>query len=293
MKRWKPIVALVLGIHGVDACAGWLGGAGLELRADDNVTRAQLAQDIKSDSAVVLSATADSAYRPTGNSSLSLALALSGSAYQHYQGLDNLNAELELAYRWKFGLGPYVPELHLSAAAVRLEYRDGARDGWLYEGEIGLAKRLSDRAGIRIAYQMEQRKSDNVAPRLDGLPPEITANVFDLTSRKLSLGADYSLSPDYVLAATYSLRDGDIVSTTLRNFPIFLASSAIATDSVFGPDRYAYTMQARTRGLSLGLSRVIGGHASFSIGYERLYSLAEHGIDYTSNLVRATYLHQF
>ena len=98
---------------------------------------------------------------------------------------------------------------------------------------------------------------------------------------------------DYVLSASYTLRDGDIVSTTLRNKPIFLASSAIALDPVFGPDQYAYTMQARTRGLSLGVTRVIGGQGSFTLGYERLDSRAEGGIDYQSNLVRATYLHQF
>jgi hypothetical protein len=293
MMKWQWVFPVVLGLHAMDAGAGWLDQVGVELRVDDNLTRAQLDQDIKSDTALVVSASAGTGYQLTDNSSLSLRLALAGSAYQRYDGLNNLNAGLELAYRWKFGLGPFVPELRLSGSAARLEYRDAARDGWLTVGEIGIAKRVSDRTGLRMAYQVEQRRSDSVAERLAGLPPEIAADVFNLKSQNLMFGGDYSLNSDYVISAAYSLRDGDIVSTTLRNRPIFLASDAIAADPVFGPDRFAYKMKALTRGLSLGVTRVIGRQASFTLGYEYLESRAEGGIDYQSNLVRATYLHQF
>jgi hypothetical protein len=293
MTGWKWVLAVVFGLHAMDALAGWLDEVGIELRRDNNLSRAQLPEDIKGDTALVVSASAGTGYQVTDNSRLSLTLALSGSAYQRYHGLDNLNAGLELAYRWKFGLGPYAPELHLSGSATRLEYQDAARDGWLYVGEIGIAKRLSDRLALRMAYQVEQRKSDNVAPLLPGLPPEIAPDVFDLRSHNLSFGGDYSVNSDYVLSAAYTIRDGQIVSTTLINLPIFLASSAIAADNVFGPDRFAYTMKARTRGVTLGVTRVIGGQASFSLGFEHLDSRAEGGIDYQANLVRATYLHQF
>jgi hypothetical protein len=290
MKRWKWLLPLVWGLHAADACAGLFDEVGIDLRFDDNITRAQLERDIKSDMALVVSAVTGTGYRLTDYSKLALTLALSGSAYRRYNGLDNVNAGLEAAYRWKLGLGPYVPELHLSGAATRLEYRDAARDGWLYSGGFGIAKRLSDRVGLRLAYQVEQRKSDAVGPRgRSGLP----ANVFDLTSHNLSLGGNYSLSPEYVLSAGYTLRDGDVVSTTLRNQTIRSASTAIAPDFVFGPERVAYKMKALTRGLSLGLSRVIGGQASFTLGYEHLDSRADGGVDYQSNLVHAIYLYQF
>jgi hypothetical protein len=204
--------------------------------------------------------------------------------------LNNLTAGLELAYRWKFGLGPYVPEMRLSGSATRLEYRDAPRDGWLYLGELAFAKRVSQRLGLRMAYQVEQRESDMVADRL---LPTIAADVFDLASRNLIFSGDYSLNPQYVLSAAYTIREGDIVSTTLRNLPVFLASSAIAADPVFGSERFAYKMDALTRGLSLGVSRVIGGQASFTLGYEHLDSRAEGGIDYEANLVRVTYLYRF
>lgn len=290
MTVWKWVLPVVWGLHAMEASAGWLDEVGLELRFDDNLTRGQLDRDIKGDTALVVSAATGVGYQLTDNGRLSLTLALSGAAYRRYEGLNNLNAGLELAYRWKFGLGPHVPEIRLSASATRLDYRDEPRDGWLYLGEIAIAKRLSDRLGLRIAYQVEQRESDTVADRLR---PTIAADVFDLRSHNLIFGGDYSLSPRYVLSAAYTIRDGDIVSTTLRNRPVFLASSAIAADPVFGPDRFAYKMKALTRGLRFGVSRVIGGQSSFTLGYEYLDSRAEGGIDYEANLVRATYLYQF
>lgn len=290
MTRWKWALPLVWALHAADASAGWIDNIGLDLRYDDNVTRAQLDQDIKRDSALVISAASATRYRLTDNSSVSLTASLSGSAYRRYDGLDNLNAGLALAYRWKPGLGPYVPELHFSGSAARLEFRDGARDGWLYAGEVGIAKRLSDRAGLQMAWQVDQRRSDTVSARL---VPEIAADVFNLTSRSVRFSGDYSLSADYVLSGAYSLRDGDVVSTTLRNLPIFLASRAIAMDPVFGPDQVAYTMKALTRGLSLGVSRLIGAQASLTLGYEHLDSRAGGGISYRSNSIHAIYLYQY
>lgn len=290
MTKWKWLLPLVSGLYGANACAGWIDEVGIELRHDDNITRAQLDRDIKRDTALVVSAASATRYQLTDNSKVSLTAALSGAAYRRYDGLDNLNAGLALAYHWKPGLGPYVPEVRVSATATRLEFRDAARDGWLYGAEVGITKRLSDRAGLQMVYQVEQRRSDNVGPRL---VPTIAANVFDLDSRSVRIGGNYSLSADYVLAGAYTLRDGDIVSTTLRNLPIFLASSAIAMDPVFGPDPVAYTMQALTRGLSLGVSRLIGAQASFTLGYEHLNSRANGGISYRANLVRAVYLHQY
>lgn len=287
---------VLLGLHTMDACAEWPDEVGIELRFDDNVTRAQLDEDIKSDFALVVSTASRTGYQVTDNSRLSLTASLSASAYRRYDGLNNLNAGLDLTYRWKLGLGPYVPELRLSGSAARLQYKDQMRNGWLYVGEIGISKRLSDRAGLRMSYQAEKRKSDNVAAPIFlpflALPP-FAPNVFDLTNHNLSFGGDYSFHPNYVLSAAYTIRNGDIVSTTLPNIPILLASSALAEDRAFGPGRFAYTMYARTQSLSLGVSRIIGRQSSFTVGYDHHVSRADGGIDYKSNLIRTVYLYQF
>ena len=270
--------------------ASWLDQAGLELRFDSNISRGELGRDRKPDTALIASASGGAGYQLTDNGRLSMTYTLSGSAYHRFEGLSNLKAGLELAYRWKFGLGPYTPSLRMGVSASRLEFRDNARDGWQFGWQLTFAKRLSERLGMQLEYGQLKRIADHTDPRL---LPTMPADVFDLFSRRLGVSGDYLLTPHYVLAAGFTLHRGDIVSTTLRNLPVFLASKAIALDEVFGPERFAYTMSAATRQLNLAVSRLVGGQASLTLAYEHLSSHAEGGIDYRSNLMSATYLHQF
>ena len=137
MNTLKWVLPVMLGLHGVDACAGWPDDVGVELRSNNNLTRAQLDKDIKGDTALVLSAAGGTRYWLSDNSRLTLNLMLSSSAYKRYQGLDNLNAGLELGYRWKIGLGLNVPLpvfdvrlVALDAEAVSLDLAgDGAEEG--------------------------------------------------------------------------------------------------------------------------------------------------------------------
>lgn len=289
----KPIRRLVLAagcLWALHAPAAPFDQAGVEIVHDDNLTRAQLGRDIKVDTAIVLSASGGPRFQLTDHGSLSLKGTLAGSKYAHYDGLDNVQAGLALAYRRKFGLGPYVPQAGLTVSATRLDHRQGLRDGWLYAAEADVAKRLSDRWALRVFARRERREADDTPDRV---VPFIRANVFDLSSNSWGLAADFIPASGYVLSAGYTWHQGDIVSTTKRNFPIFLASSAIAPDPVFGHDTYAYTMPARTGVLSLGVSREIGRQATLSLGYEYRDSRARGGIDYSGNVFRATYLYGF
>lgn len=286
--NWKYFLPLVFGLHAAHAYAGSVDQLGVDLRVNDNLTRAELGYDIKSDTALAVSA-AGTAWRLPGASDIALNFTLAGAAYRRYHGLDSLDAGLDLTYRRKFGLGPHVPQLHLTGSATRLEQRDAARDGWLYGAEIGLAKRLSYRSSLRMDFRLERRRADTVGERL---LPWLAADVFDLRSRSLGFGADHAVHSGYVLSGGYRAHDGDIVSSTLRNLPIFLASDAIAADPAFGADVFAYKMKAMTHVASLGISRIIGPQASFTVGYERAYSRTRNGIEYSSNLIRATLLYQ-
>lgn len=283
-------MVMVLATYALNANAALFDQAEIELRHDDNLTKAKMTRDVKDDIAITASASSSKAYQLTEQGRLNWTAKLAGAVYRRYQGLNNLDAGLDLTYRYKFGLGATVPELHASASATRLEYQDSARTGWLYASEVGFAQRLTARAGVQLTYQIEQRRADNAGTRVR---PTIPANVFDLNSHNVILGGDYALTPEYVLAAAYGYRSGDIVSTTLRNLPIFRVSSAIAADPVFGPGQVAYTLKALTQSVNVGLSRILNDQASVTLGYEHLYSRAAGGIDYRSNLIRLTYLHQF
>ncbi|MCC4118506.1 hypothetical protein LLG90_24410 [Aromatoleum toluclasticum] len=290
MKYGKKLACLALVLCASQASAAVLDDFGVELVHDDNLTRAQLGRDIKGDLALSVSTSGGPRFQLTDYDSLSLKGTLAGTKYRHYDGLDNINASLALGYRRKFGLGPYVPQFALTGSATRLEYDSRLRDGWLYAAEAEASKRVSDRLALRAFVRSERRESDDVPERV---VPFIRANVFDLRSRSAGIGADFAYDPRHLVSVGYTWHRGDIVSTTQRNLPIFLASSAIAPDPVFGDNTYAYTMQARTRVFSIGLSREVGHQSSVSLGYEYHDSHADGGIDYSGNLFRASYFYGF
>jgi hypothetical protein len=290
MKRYTMLLGIIIGVQALNANAELIDQIELGVRYDNNLTKAKMPSDIKTDTNLTIAVSSGNGYQLSDNGRLVWNAKLAATKYKRYHGLDNVSGGLDLAYRWKFGIGSTVPELHVSAGATRLVVNDSARTGWLYVSELGLSKRLSQRAGGQIAYQVERRRSDTLAARV---LPTIPADVFDLKSRNLVLSGDYALTPDYVFAAGYSYRKGDVLSTTLRNFPIFLASTAIALDPVFGAEQFAYKLNALTQTANFGISRLIGEQTSVTLGYEYLYSRGTGGNDYKSSLIGLTYLKQF
>lgn len=290
MKCDEGLTCVALALCATGAWGTALDDFGVELAYDDNLTRAQLGRDIKGDLALTVAASGGPRFQLSEHDSLSLKGTLAATKYRHYEGLDNINAGLALGYRRKFGLGPYVPQFALTGSATRLDYDSRLRDGWLYAAEAEASKRVTDRFALRAFVRSERRESDDVPARV---VPFIRANVFDLSSRSAGIGADFAYDPRYAVSIGYTWHRGDIVSTTQRNLPIFLASSAIAPDPVFGDNTYAYTMSARTRVFSIGVSREVGRQASVNLRYEYHDSRADGGIDYSGNLFRASYLYGF
>ncbi|MCB1954988.1 MAG: hypothetical protein KDG55_04895 [Rhodocyclaceae bacterium] len=290
MTRAARYLLLLAGLHAASAPAALLDQAGLELRLDDNLARAELERDITGDVALAASAVGSAGYQLGDSDRLKLSVDLSATAYRRYVGLDMASLRLTASHRHKFGLGAYAPALSLSASVARQEFRDSARTGWHYELDAALSRRISPRLELQLGYGFQMRRADDEDPRV---VPFIAANVFDTSSRHLRIRANALITPRYLVSAGYAIHKGDIISTTLRNLPIFLASDAIAADPTFGPERFAYTLTAMTHDVQLSISRLIDDTASMSLGYQFIDSRAEGGIRYRANLVRASYLRQF
>lgn len=291
MASWVGVVPTAVWLCAATAPLAMAADVGIEFTYDDNVPRAQLAKDRKGDHALGLSLAAGPHWQVSDRDSLEGTVSLASTAYYRYDALDHLSAGVALAYKRKLGLGAYAPGVAVSAAANRLDYRSALRDGWLYAAEVGGEQHLSERWELRAAYRFERRKADEAPPFLPN--PAISGAVFDLAGRSLAVNADFSWQPALLLSLGYILRDGDIVSTSTRNRPVYLASSAIAADPVFGPDTFAYRISGLTHSLHVGLSQLVQHHASWTVAYERVVSHGDGEIDYRANMVRATYLHSF
>lgn len=288
--RVAGLFVVLGGMHAIPAAAAAIEQVGVELRLDDNLARAELDRDITSDVVLAASAAGGAGVQLGDDDRLKLSLELSASAYRRYDGLDTASLRLTASHRHKFGLGAYAPALTLSAAVARQVFRDSARTGWHYALDAALSRRLSPRLELQFGYGFQMQRADDEGPRV---LPGIAANVFDTSSRHFRLRVNGLLTPHTVIAAGYAVHKGDIVSTTLRNLPIFLASDAIAPDPAFGPERFAYTLTAMTRDAQLSISRLIDTDASLTLGYQSIDSRAEGGIRYRANLLRAAYLRQF
>jgi len=263
----------------------------LELQAgalyDSNVPRAQLDIDIKSDTAYQ-AALAWGRFLPLADGlTLRATLDAAGEVYAHYSGLNNLTLGPAVTLRRKFGLGALAPWANVWGSAARLDYQDKARDGWRYELGAGAGKRLTDAWDVEATFRYQHRTQDHETP----VVPGISGAVFDLQAHQTGLRSEYALTDRWSVAAAFDYRRGDVASTTLRNFTIFVNSTAIALDPVFGPDAVGYRIYAITQAWRLGGSYALGPANSLNIGIERWISRARGGLDYYNTLVGASYVH--
>jgi hypothetical protein len=276
------LLGCVVGVP-VPATATWFleGEAGIV--HETNVGLAQKARDVKSDAALATAVSGGRLFVLDDRHFLSLAGDVSGSGYVDLTGLSNFTVGLTPVFRTKFGLGAGAPWLRLWGSGARLEFEDPVRDGWRYRLGAGVGKRVGERWDLRLDYVFEDRMADHhrrASPRLPG-------DVFDTTSHTVSGRVDFLYNEVLSVFAAYAWREGDVVSTTRRNTAIFANSTALTPDRPFGPDFFAYKIDATVHILSFGLSFALNEHASLNFGFERQIGLGRGGLDYENNVVRA------
>jgi len=88
-------------------------------------------------------------------------------------------------------------------------------------------------------------------------------------------------------------RRGDVVSTTAPNPQIFYASRALADDSAFGADEYAYRIFGSTYGFRAGINYAPTAHSLLGLEFKRLQTHAEGGNDYTKSVPQITWDYSF
>jgi len=232
---------------------------------DSNLTRAQLPGDIKGDTALQ-AALAWGRFVPLADGlGLRATLDAAGEVYPRYSGLNNLS------------LG----------SAARVEYQNNVRTGWRYDVGVGAGKRLTDDLSVETSFRYEHRTTDENNP----VVPGISGAVWDLQGHQATLSSEYTITDSLSLTAGFDYRRGDVASTTLRNFTIFVNSTAIALDPVFGAETVGYKIYAITRAWRVGTSYVLGQSNSINLIAERWISRAHGGLDYYNTLVGLSYVH--
>jgi hypothetical protein len=179
--------------------------------------------------------------------------------------------------------------VRLSASAARLEFKHDLRDGWLYRGGFAAGKRFAERWEVQAGYSYEKRTADNSRPTGGALP----GNVFDLHAHVFAFDVSYSMSEKTLFFVSYNAREGDVVSSSPRNAKIRNGSTAIAADPVFGPNVFAYTLDATSHAINVGVSHAISARSSVNLGYLRQITHGDGDNNYYKNVFTASYSHSF
>lgn len=290
--------------------AQWLVNTSANYEFNDNLSNAQLADDIKSDSAFRASLSTGRYWQLTNFTGLTVTADLGGKAYLHFSSLNNVFYGASTVLHHKFGLGETVPWLSVSGSVLHHHFENSQRNAWYYTGAVSLGKRLNERWELYAKYQYETRHADHII-NIPGLTtemqhayeeeheeehevyPPILGDAFNTTAHRISLTGIYTMTDNLTVYLSYTRREGNVTSTTLRNLDIFSISNAITEDSTFGNNRYAYRLNASSNIVSVGLSWALNGHSSLNISYERMESSAGHGINYSNNGGYLTLLYNF
>jgi hypothetical protein len=245
---------------------------------DNNLSRASSYPDIHGDIAATLAASLGTLSVPTEADTVTLTLEALADAYRRYHGLDMGSIGAGASYTHKFGLGFAAPWVSAGVTAADATFGTSIRDGARVVATMTAGKRFDEAFDATLALFYDRRYARNDEP----VVPGISGAVFDLRTKGVAATAGYALNDRLQLGAAIGVRRGDVVSTTQRSFNIFVNSTAIAADSAFGPDMFAYRLDGTTLNLAISLSYAFDAHSSLNatVGGERT-SVAD-GLDYRS-----------
>jgi len=264
-------------------------GADVAYAYDDNLTRAADPSDRRGDSLVFASLRAGQFVALARGDSVEASAGIRATGYARYSLLNGVALDADATYRRKFGLGANAPWISVGVAASHEDLRDDIRDSDRIELSVTAGRRWSERIDVSAGYAHDRRLAEHDEP----LVPGISGAPYDGSGDSAFVRAGVALSDRLLLDAAWRIRRGDVVATTPAGEAIFVASTAIAEDGAFGPERYGYRLRGTTRTASVTLSYALGEHSALNFGYAAEKTTAAAGLTYPSQVVSATYVWRY
>ena len=263
--------------------------AGADTAYDTNVTRGQLADDIRADGYVAGHGGATLRWPFDDGSAASVGATLRAAQYVRFPRLSMLAAEASAAWQRKLGLGLTAPWIAASALLAHESYRESVRDSDRLALTLRMGKRFSERLDATLGYAYDRRYAHHDEP----VVPGISGAVWDLAGHTGYVRAGYTLTDRWQVEAGYAYRRGDVVSTTHRNLAVFLASDAIAESHAFGPGFFDYRLPGTTQTGDAALSYALGDRSSLDFAYAYAFTRAAHGFEYQTHLITASWVYRY
>lgn len=260
---------------------------------DSNVTRAAFTRDIVDDSVATASLAAVWNHEFNMMSAATLRGFVDGEAFADIDTLNRASAGLQAMYRWQNSLGFTVPFFQVSVTAQRDDSATDLRDANRYTAQAFVTRRFTDALRASLGIEASSSESEGV--------------VFDTRQRRVFVNGDLQLNSLWAVYGTYSLIEGDTVSSAQQVFcngalagdtyGLIDAAEAIETDVALNEALcggwLAYRLPATTHALVLGANRGFGHHLSFDVSAQHVLVLADGDNEYQRTIVRAGILARF
>jgi hypothetical protein len=258
---------------------------GIALAYDSNVTRAQQQGDIRADTALEALAALEWYAVTDRDDVLEGVAGLRGRRFLRFDGLSSAAVEARLAWRRKLGLGLTAPFVAASVDVAHDDFRDDGRDSKRLRLALVVGRRWSATIDTAAGYAYDRRYAREREP----VVPGISGAVWDVRGQRVFARAGYAVAEPWYADVEYSVRRGDVVSTTRQNRAIFEASDAIAESHSFGHGFFDYRLRGTTHALAATLSRALGEESSLDFAWSLASTRAAQGLDYRNHLLSATW----
>jgi hypothetical protein len=248
---------------------------------DDNVTRAQVNEDIEHDvfASAGASLTHEVAHFDTGQ--ITLNLDLSATGFDEYSGLSHVDGGGGANYTFSPWGGFGSPWFALDLQYKVLEFDSFLRDSNLFVATTTFGKRIDDRTDMRTAFIYEDRDSDGQA--------------FDNSSVSWFINFDFTLKKKMTLYTTFKYLDGDIFSSANPGnltLDIINESKAIEEEDVFD-GKFVYKLDGTIQFYTLGLNLARNLDSAYDLSARFLTAESDGGLEYEDLTIRLSYFQRF
>ena len=263
------------------------------LIADDNISAAQEKENIIEDQAARLDAQLTMNYAISFNKSLSVT---AKTAYEHYKHTDKLSRNefaLRATYRWQNSFGYNSPWYQIFSDISYWDVGADQRDSQILTVQAMTSARISTKISAMIGIEHKYRDADHP--------------VFDLRQNRFFINIDYSVFDSLFLYGSYSLIQGDTVSTVQGQYcnglvstdvyPLLTVAKDIVWDQAFS-EAYcgtwiSYRLEALTHAADIGMNFGFDHSSALDLSWRFIEVDADGGNHYSRQQIQFSLLKAF
>jgi FimV-like protein len=251
---------------------------------DDNIRKSRYPSDIRDDYLVNLTLHGRMIFSVSEFSNMTLGARFGIEKFSTFDKLDSALIEANMKYSFAFSSSFSAPTYSLKLQLGTQDFESDMRDADFAGIGFEVGSQLTDRLFLIGGVKAKTRES--------------RSQVFDTTENQVFINVDLNLSRRTLMYLTYSLLNGDLVSTATPRLVFINAAEVIEPDDAYGGvafDQFAYRLDATTQVVTLGYNHALRRGLTFDLSLRYVSSEADNepNIHYDRTIVRGGFIGRF